>query len=66
MRGRPKKEVIKDKYIHIRMTEGEAIWFNNLCNKVGKGKTQVMFEALRLYEDKHTQKAFIKGEKKNA
>lgn len=66
MRGRPKKEVTKDKQIRFRMTEDEAIWFNNLCNKVGKGKTQVMFEALRLYEQTHISKAFIKGEKKNA
>lgn len=49
-RGRPCKEVCKDEQIHLRMTQGEVVHINDLTNRSGKSRSELIRDALELYE----------------
>lgn len=49
-RGRPCQEVCKDKQIHLLVTNEESLHIDELSNKSGKSRSDLIRDALKLYE----------------
>lgn len=48
-RGRPKKDgPIRNRAVHIRVTEAELDAFNELCALTGESKVDAMLESVRI------------------
>lgn len=53
IRGRRKKEVIRDRQVKVRLTKDEDIELDMVCFETDKSRAEVVRDALKLYFRAH-------------